>query len=38
MKVINNKDIHDEYKDENSEYPNINERVSNKTKEEESLI
>ena len=35
MKVTNNEDIDDEYKDENSQALNSNESVINKTEEEE---
>ena len=38
MKVINNKDIDNEYKYENLEDHNSNESVINKTKEEEAFI
>ena len=38
MKVTNNKDIDDEYKDDNSQALNSNESVINKIEEEEALI
>ena len=38
MKAINNKDIDDDQKDDNSQYHNINESFINKTKEEETLM